>query len=226
VIDRRQPSIEKPRDPIEADPSQAKGRLCLGAGISDDDDRSRGVEQCAGPCCVLPAEPDVDAAGQVGRGKFRRVPGVEQLRALVDGDGRLFDCQRFQFARERLIERRPLTAVQHGVVGEVRRCVGLIRRYQLDEAFLRHRLQRVIEPPLIADCGHRLFRHRLAAERAGTVRGVDACRVGQLQQLVVQRVVEHGAEFARRPAERRAEIRSSHIADKQCVARKHGHGRR
>jgi len=198
---RRQPSIEKPRDPIEADPAQAKGRLCLRAGISDDEDRSRGIEQCPRPCCVLPAEPDVDAAGQVGRGKFGRVSGVEELRAVVNSDGSLFDCQRFQFARERLIERRPLTAVQYGVVGEVRRCVGLIRRYQLDEAFLRHRLQRIIETPLIADRGYRLLRDRFAAQRAGAMRGVDLCRVGQLQQLFMQRVVEHGAELVRRPAE-------------------------
>jgi len=93
----------------------------------------------------------------VRRGKFRRVPGVEELRAVADSNGRLFDCQRFQFARERLIERRPLTAVQHGVVGEVRRCIGLIGGHQFDEAFLRHRLQCVVETPLIADCGNRLL---------------------------------------------------------------------
>jgi len=157
----------------------------------------------------------------VGRRKLRRVSRVEELRAIVDGGSDLLDGQRLQFARERLIQRRPHTAVQHGVVGEVRRRIRLIRGHELDEALLRHRLERVIHTPLIPDGRYRFLRDCLAAQRPGAMRGINLCRVRQRQQLFMQRVVQHGAQLSCRPAERCAEIRSSHVADKQCVARKH-----
>jgi len=160
----------------------------------------------------------------VGRRKFRRVSRVEKLRAIADSGSGLFDRQRLQFACERLIEGRPLSAVQHGVIGEVRRRVGLIRGHELDEAFLRHRLESVIETPLIADCGHRFLRDGLAAQRPGAMCGINLCRVRQRQQLFMDRVVQHCAELGCGPAERRAEIRSSHVADEQRVARQNRHG--
>jgi len=158
----------------------------------------------------------------VGRRKFRRVSRVEKLRAIADSGSGLFDRQRLQFACERLIEGRPLSAVQHGVIGEVRRRVGLIRGHELDEAFLRHRLESVIETPLIADCGHGLFRDGLAAQRPCAMCGIDLCRVRQLQQLFMDGVVQHRTELGCGPAKRRTEIGSSHVADEQGVAGEDG----
>ena len=112
--------------------------------------------------------------------------------------------QRVQLARERLVERRTFLAVQHGVVGEVRRRVGLIGGDQIDERRLGHRLQRVVHAPLLADRGDRLLADRLAAQRAGAVRGIDEAGVGQRQQLRPQRVVEQPAEIGRGPAQRDA----------------------
>jgi len=69
----------------------------------------------------------------VRRRELRRVARVEQLRAVAHRGGDLVDRQRLELARERLLERRPLAAVQHRVVGEVRRRVGLVGRHQIDE---------------------------------------------------------------------------------------------
>ena len=102
------------------------------------------LEHGAGPRRVLAAEADVDAAGQVRRGELRRIARVEHLRADRLQRQHLIERHRVQLARQRLVERRPLLAVQHGVVGEVRRRVGLIGGDQLDERLLAHRLQRVV----------------------------------------------------------------------------------
>jgi len=214
VWNRRKAPFQETNNVIEADPSQSKRRLRLRARVGDDDNRPRGVEQSARPCGVLPSEPNIDAARQVGRGKFRRVSRVEELRAGVDSGGDLFDAHRLQLASERLLERRPLTAIQYGVIGEICGRIGLIGGDQFDEAFPRHWLQRVIDAPLIADRGHRFLRDRFAAQRPGAMRGIHLGRVRQLQQLFVDRIVEHRSELAGRPSQRRAKIGSPHIADK------------
>jgi hypothetical protein len=51
-------------------------------------------------------------------------------------------------ARQRLIQRGPLFAVQHGVIVEVGRSFRLIGRHHLDEGFLAHGLQRVVRAAL------------------------------------------------------------------------------
>ena len=53
-------------------------------------------------------------------------------------------------AGQRLVERGPLFAVQHGVIGEVGRGFGLIGGHHLDECFLAHGLQRVIQTALFS----------------------------------------------------------------------------
>ena len=57
----------------------------------------------------------------------RRIARVEHLRADRLQRQHVIERQRVQLARQRFVERRPLLAVQHGVVGEIRRRVGLIR---------------------------------------------------------------------------------------------------
>ena len=112
--------------------------------------------------------------------------------------------------------------VQHRVVGEVRRRVGLIRGDEVDERVPRHRLQRVVRSALFADGRERLLAQRLAAERAGAVRRIDEAVVGQRQELGLQRVVEQAAERRGRPAEGAAQVGPPDVADEQRVAGQHG----
>ena len=130
--------------------------------------------------------------------------------------------ERLELARQRVGERRPLLAVEHGVVGEVRRRVGLIGRDQVDERRLGHRLHRVVRTPLLADGRNRFTGDRLAAQRAGAVRRVDEGRIGERQQLAVQRVVQQIAELRCRPAEGGPQIGTADVADEQRVAGQHG----
>ena len=54
------------------------------------------------------------------------------------------------------------------------------------------------------------------------MRRIDRRRIRQREQLLVHRVVEHRPQLGRGPSERRAEIGSSDVADKQRVARQDG----
>ena len=135
----------------------------------------------------------------------------------------LIQRHRVDFARQRLVQRRPLLAVQHGVVGEVGGRVGLIGGHQIDERRLGHRLQRVVRrgaarrwsrpSPCRAPC--RTASRRRARDRRGSASGSGS-------SLVAERVVEQAAEIGGRPAERRAQIGTADVADKQRVAGQHG----
>lgn len=46
---------------------------------------------------------------------------------------------------------------------------------------------------------------------------IDETRVWQREQLVVERVVQHAAEVARRPTEGNSQIGPANVADKQRV---------
>ena len=83
----------------------------------------------------------------------------------------------FSSARERIVERRMFLGVEHRVVGEIRRRVGLIGRDQLDERLAAHRLQRVVRSPLLADRRKR-FACPAPSRRAIRRRGPDrrGCR--------------------------------------------------
>ena len=85
----------------------------------------------------------------------------------------VLERQRPQLQGQRLGERLPLAAVEHRVVREIRRRIGLIGCHQLDEGFLGEWLKRVVRPALFADRRDRLLRERLPAQRAGAVRRVD-----------------------------------------------------
>src|SRR6185437_3221197 len=118
------------------------------------------------------------------------------------------------------IESHSLACVQNSVIGEVFRRVRLVRGYKTDEVVLRHWLQRVIHPPLIAECGNRVRRKILPTERAGAVRGVDEGFVRQRQKLGMERVVQMRAEFRGSPAKRSAQIRPADVSNEECVAGK------
>ena len=101
-----------------------------------------------------------------------RIARVESLAADLLDREHLFERHRVQLAQQRFVERRPLLAVEHGVVGEIRRRVREIGRDQLDERRFRHRLQRVIRPPLFTDRRDRLLAQGLSAERPRPMRRV------------------------------------------------------
>ena len=106
--------------------------------------RSR-IEDRAGPGRVLPAEADVLAAGQMRRGELRRLARVEDLRARrAAASSTWSSVSGFSPSASDCVQRRTLLGVQHGVVDEVRRRVGLIGGDQLDERLAAHRLQRVV----------------------------------------------------------------------------------
>ena len=87
---------------------------------------------------------------------------------------------------EILLERSVLAGVENGVVGEVRRSVGLVCRDQPNEFLLGHRLQRVVQSPLNPQRRDRVGGEILAAERAGAVGRVDQGFVGKRQKFVVE----------------------------------------
>jgi len=194
--------------------------------LRDDDDRLGRVEYRACPCSVLAAETDVDAAGEMRGRELSRIARVENLRTRALRGKQLIERQWLELACQRLIERGPLAAVQHRVVGEVRGCLGLVGRDEVDERRLAHGTQRVVGAPLVANGRDRVLRQRLAAQRAGTVRRVHQGGVWKREQFAMKRVEQHAAEVDRRPAERRAEIRTSDVAHKQRVARQDRRRRR
>ena len=116
--------------------------------------------------------------------------------------------ERIHFAREGLVERGPLFAVQHGVVVEVGRGFGLIGGHDLDEGVLAHGLQRVIQTALFAEGGDCFFAERFAAERARAV-----CRVDQALRR---------AEPAAFCAANRRACRRVRLADHPSAARRSG----
>ena len=198
-------------------------RFVFAAGIGDEDDGPRVIEQGAGPGCVLAAESDVEAAAKVRRGEVDGVATVEQLRAGLLELEHAVERERLLFASERLVERGPLLRVEHGVVGEVGGRVGLVGCDQRDELRPRHGLQRVVVDALFADGGERLLADRLAAERAGAVCGIDEGGVGQGEQFR-QRVVQQAAERVGGEAARGVQVRTADVADEECVAGEHGVG--
>ncbi len=54
------------------------------------------------------------------------------------------------------------------------------------------------------------------------MRRIHQALVRQRQQFRVQRIEQHAAKLRRRPAQRRAQIGPSHVADKQSVSGQHG----
>ena len=121
-----------------------------------------------------------------------------------------------------LVQRGALPGVEDGVISEVRRSVGLVRRDQTNEFLLCHGLQGVVQTPLISQRRDRVGGKLLPAEGAGAMGGVDERLVGKRQEFVVERVVEARAEVVGGPTQRGAQVRAADVSDKQSVARKDG----
>ena len=93
--------------------------------------------------------------------------------------------------------------------------------HRRDERILVGNLQRVVAPALLADRRACFGRQVLAARRSGSVRRKHRGRIGQTEQLVVQRVVEPASQDVggQVGAGGREQIGAAHIADEQGVAR-------
>ena len=76
---------------------------------------------------------------------------LEHLRAFSLERQHALERQRVELARQRLVERRTLLAVQHRVVDEVGWRVGLVGGDEIDERRLAHRLQRIVRSALLAE---------------------------------------------------------------------------
>ena len=136
TVERRHPALEVAGDPVEADParggvaasSSRPGSATITIGRPS---RDRGPSR---PGRVAAAEPDVDAAGEVGAREVGRVAHVEHLRALASCSSSTSSSESgCSSPLERLLERRPLLRVEDGVVGEVGGRVGLVGRDEADE---------------------------------------------------------------------------------------------
>ena len=178
----------------------------------------------AGPSGVLPAESDVDAAGEVTLGILGGVTDVEDLSARVSHPKDLVEIDGMENLFQILVQRGALASIEDGIVGEIRRSVGLVGRDETNEFLLRHGLQGVIQTPLISKGRDRIGGKLLPAERAGAVGRIDERLVGKRQELVVQRVVEVGAEVAGCPPERSAQVGAADVTDEQSVAGEDGVG--
>lgn len=87
---------------------------------------------------------------------------------------------------EILIQRGAFAGIEHSVIGEVRRSLGLVCRDQANEFLLGHWLQRIIQAPLLSERRDSVGGKLLAAERAGAVGWIDEDLVGQRQQFVMK----------------------------------------
>ena len=118
-------------------------------------------------------------------------------------------------------ERRCAGAVERHVHPEVLRHFRQIGRGQAHEVRLGHRPQCVVRAALLADRRGRLLRDVPPAQRPRAVRRVDAHRVGQREQLVVERVVEHRGHLLRGVAGRSREVGAAHVSDEERVPGQH-----
>ncbi len=148
---------------IESNASEAHCRFGFRARIRDDHDRPIACEHRPSPGRILPDQPDVDAPFEMRCSKLGRVARVEHLDALFLLSEKLVDRERSELARQSLIERWTLAAVEHGVVREVRRRVRLVCGDEFEERLPCHRLQRVVRSPLFADSRDRFLADRFAA---------------------------------------------------------------
>jgi hypothetical protein len=83
------------------------------------------------------------------RTKFIEIPCVKDLRTLGLQCQQGVERQRVHLASKGFVQSGPLFAVQHGIIDEVGRGFRLIGRRHLDEFFLAHGLQRVVDSPLL-----------------------------------------------------------------------------
>src|SRR6266568_4772247 len=63
--------------------AHSQGGFMFASGLGDDHDGLGAIEYCTGPSGVLPAQSDIDAAGQVALGVLGGIPHIENLGAPV-----------------------------------------------------------------------------------------------------------------------------------------------
>ena len=187
------------------------------APFGDDDYRRAERDERARPRGELPAQSDVESAGDVTRAELRG-------RAHVEHDVPEVRVGRDLLGHERrgvldFGERRRALAVDCRVGGKVRGGFRKVSRHHPDELVLRHRRERVVEAALLADGRRSLLRDVAPAHRACAVRGPDLDRVVELQKFSVQALVQHRRHHLRRVAARAREVGPSNVADEERVAR-------
>ena len=94
------------------------------------------VQDGARPGGILAAQSDVDAAGEVPLGIFGGVADVENLSARISHSQDFGQIDGMENLFEILLQRRALASIEDGIVGEVRRSVGLVGRDQTNEFLL------------------------------------------------------------------------------------------
>ncbi len=104
----------------------------------------------------MPAQPDTYTAGQVTLGIFGRVPNIHNLTVCVTHSKDLVQINRLKGLFQSLVQRGMFSSIENRIVGEIRRCVRLVRRNECNELLFRHRLQSVIETTLIPERRHRI----------------------------------------------------------------------
>ena len=178
------------------------------------------IENGAGPGGILAVQSDVDALSEMGGSKFLCIARVQNLRACGLQCENGFTCQRFHFALQGFVECGTFLAVQHGIVNEIGRSIGLVGGDQVDEGLLAHGLEGVIQTALLADGGNGFTADGFAAEGARAVSGIDKTCVGQWKQFGLQRIEKQAAEISSGPPESDPKIGTTYIADEQSVSGK------
>ena len=209
---------------VEPDAGEPDPGLVLAAGVGDDDDGVAGAQHVAGVLGEPAVEPDVDRPAEMpGREQLGR-SSVDHDRALGLAAEHLVDVEARSVLR--VVEELAFGAVRVGREREVQRGNGLALRDGLDELVLGHRRQRVVGAPLLTDRRLDGGRQVLAAGRAGAVGRVDAGRVGEAQQLVVDRAEQPAGQVIGGPSDRGEQVRAADVADEQGVAGEHAPRRR
>jgi hypothetical protein len=113
---------------IETDAAQAQGGFLLAARLGNDHDGFGAVEDRARPGGVLAAESYVDASGEVALGVLGGLADVQNLSPVVSHPQDFGEIDGMENLFEILVQRGALAGVENGVIGEVRRSVGLVGR--------------------------------------------------------------------------------------------------
>src|SRR5260221_990335 len=93
-------------------------------------------------------------------------------------------------------------SAQDGIVSEVWRSVGLVSRDETNERLLRHRLQRIIEAPLISKRRNGVGGKLLAAKGSCAMRRVNQRFVGKFRQFFTDGDVKMTADIVGCPTQR------------------------
>ena len=157
---------------------------------------------------------------KVERREVRRFANVEQHRSVASP---LDDVVDVEHRRGRVVEELVILPIPASVELEVGRPVELSLGDDRDELVLAHRLQRVVPEALLADGRARLGGQLLAARRPGAVGWEHPGRVGEVEELVVQRAVELPGQGVGR--ERRVagseQVGAADVAHEQRVTGQH-----